>query len=121
MRNFMLDHARLLLWRAVKCMDNHCGPEPLLQQDLERAEPLREKVGAHMALGVYCHQREDLDEAEMHLEFVVDNANKPRILPAAVRPGGVPPSPHLRERAALAFWVSSAGKIKFCSRSTLGP
>lgn len=53
--------------------------EPLLLQDLERAECLREKVAAHMALGVYYHQREDWAKAEMHLEFVVDNANKLRI------------------------------------------
>ena len=50
--------------------------EPLLQQDLERAECLREKVAAHMALGVYYHQREDWAKAQMHLEFVLDNANK---------------------------------------------
>ena len=53
--------------------------EPLRQQDLERAGCLREKVAAHMALGVYYHQREDSAKAEMHLEFVVDNANKLRI------------------------------------------
>lgn len=50
--------------------------EPLLQQDLERAECLREKVGAHMALAVYCYQREKWQQAQMHLEFVLDNANK---------------------------------------------
>lgn len=50
--------------------------EPLLQQDLERAGCLREKVAAHMALGVYYHQREDWAKAQMHLEFVLDNANK---------------------------------------------
>ena len=50
--------------------------EPLLQQDLERAESLREKVGAHMALAVYCYQREKWQQAQMHLEFVLDNANK---------------------------------------------
>ena len=48
----------------------------LVQQDLERAESLREKVGAHMALAVYCYQREKWQQAQMHLEFVLGNANK---------------------------------------------
>lgn len=50
--------------------------EPLLQQDLDRAGCLREKVGAHMALAVYYHQRQKWRKAQMHLEFVLEHANK---------------------------------------------
>lgn len=50
--------------------------EPLLQQDLERAGCLREKVAAHMALAVYYYQREDWRKAQLHLEFVLEHANK---------------------------------------------
>lgn len=50
--------------------------EPLLQQDLDRAGCLREKVGAHMSLAVYYHQRQEWRKAQMHLEFVLEHANK---------------------------------------------
>lgn len=50
--------------------------EPILQQDLEQAGCLREKVGAHMSLAVYYHQRQAWRKAQMHLEFVLEHANK---------------------------------------------
>lgn len=50
--------------------------EPLLQQDLEQAGCMREKVGAHMALAVYYHQRQLWRKAQFHLEFVLEHANK---------------------------------------------
>lgn len=50
--------------------------EPILQQDLERASCRREQVGAHMALAVYYHQRQMWRQAQLHLEFVLEHANK---------------------------------------------
>lgn len=50
--------------------------EPLLQQDLERAGCRREQVAAHMALAVYYHQRQNWPKCQMHLEFVLEHANK---------------------------------------------
>lgn len=50
--------------------------EPLLQQDLERAGCLREKVGAHMSLAVFFFQRQDWKRAQLHLEFVLEHAHK---------------------------------------------
>lgn len=50
--------------------------EPLLQRDLELAACLREKVGAHMSLAVYRFQRQEWKQAQLHLEFVLEHANK---------------------------------------------
>lgn len=50
--------------------------EPILRQNLERAGCRREQVGAHMALAVYCHQRQDWAQCQRHLEFVLEHANK---------------------------------------------
>lgn len=50
--------------------------EPILQQDLEQAGCLREQVGAHMSLAVYYHQRQEWRKAQIHLEFVLEHANK---------------------------------------------
>ena len=43
---------------------------------MQAAPPQLEPLLQHMALGVYYHQREDWAKAQMHLEFVLDNANK---------------------------------------------
>lgn len=50
--------------------------EPILQQDLDQAGCMREKVAAHMALAVYCFQRQEWQQAQLHLEFVLEHANK---------------------------------------------
>lgn len=50
--------------------------EPLLQLDLEQAGCLREKVAAHMALAIYHFQRQEWQQAQLHLEFVLEHANK---------------------------------------------
>ncbi len=44
-----------------------------------------------------------------------------RTLPAAVRTGGFPPDPYLRERATSVRQLFPAGKIKTCFRPILGP
>jgi len=49
--------------------------EELLTARLARADCLRTRVGAHLALGAYYVHRKDL-AAEAHLHFVLDNANK---------------------------------------------
>ena len=41
--------------------------------------------------------------------------------PAAALTGGLPPSPHLRERVTLGFGYTPACKIKICFRPTLRP
>lgn len=50
--------------------------EPILQENLEQASCRREQVGAHMALATYYHQRQMWQKAHLHLEFVLENANK---------------------------------------------
>ena len=52
------------------------APTVPLQRDLEQAACLREKVGAHMSLAVYRFQRQEWQQAQLHLEFVLEHANK---------------------------------------------
>lgn len=74
-RRAVLERAETMRARAAQAETAAPELEPLLLDDLARASCTRERVAAHLALGVYYVQRND-PAAEEHLTFAAEHGNK---------------------------------------------